>query len=90
MLLPELLKKIYELPLCLRDNGGARIEDVCSVQDDTYGYALVLTSFKGNIYDEVIAAKLAGLGGRKILPDLWLFGPCTKEKSSEEKNEDQI
>lgn len=81
MILPEALKKLCELQIKLRDNGGARIDDIATVQDSSYGYVLVLTSFKGNIYDEVLSAKLAEMKGKQVNPDLWVFGPFTREET---------
>jgi hypothetical protein len=80
MILPEVLKKLYDLQIKMRDNGGARIEDIASAQDSDYGYITVLTSFKGNIHDDVLAAKLLELNGKKFLPDLWIFGPLLRKQ----------
>ncbi len=82
MLLPEVLKKLYDLQIKLKDNGGAKIEDIVSAQDSDYGYVAVLTSFKGNIHDDVLAAKLIELNGKKFLPDLWIFGPCLRNSEA--------
>lgn len=81
MILPEALKKLCELQMKLRDNGGARIDDISTVQDSSYGYVLVLTSFRGNIYDEVLSAKLSEMKGRQVNPDLWVFGPYSREET---------
>ncbi|MCD6092875.1 MAG: hypothetical protein J7J38_02565 [Candidatus Aenigmarchaeota archaeon] len=82
MLLPEIQKKLLELQMSLKDDGGSRIDDIGVVQDGEYGYVVVLTSFKGDIHDEVLKLKLRDLNGKQILPDLWFFGPCvTREKN---------
>ena len=88
MLLPEITKKLCELQIKLRNNGSAKIHDITMLQDGEYGYVLALTSFKGDIYDEVLSSKLIELKGKKILPDLWLFGPCMKEGNSEQRADD--
>lgn len=80
MILPEALKKLCELQMKLRNNGGSKIDDIATVRDSVYGYVFVLTSFGGNIYDEVLSAKLNEMKGRQISPDLWVFGPYMREE----------
>lgn len=84
MLLPEVMKRLCELQMKLRDNGTSQIHDICSLQDGQYGYVVALTSFSGNIYDEVLSSKLSELKGKQVLPDLWMFGPCLKENKPEQ------
>lgn len=83
MILPEIIGKLCEIQMKLKDNGGAKIEDICTVQEGEYGYVVVLTSFKGNIHDDVLAAKLNELHGKRIMPDLWVFGPCIRSSEKQ-------
>jgi hypothetical protein len=79
MIMPEILKKLCELQLNLRDNGGAKIHDISMLQDGEYGYVFAMTTCKGNVHDELLSAKLAELKGKQLMPDLWMFGPCLKQ-----------
>lgn len=71
MLLEEKLKKLLELKL---SSNGFIIDDIQIVSDKEYGYIIVLVNEK-SIYNEILETKLEALEGRKILPDLWVFGP---------------
>ena len=81
MILPEALKKLCELQIKMKSNSGSRIDDIATLQDSTYGYVVVLTSFRGSIHDEVMATKLSEMKGRQINPDLWVFGPFLREET---------
>ncbi|MBU5678718.1 MAG: hypothetical protein QXJ96_02080 [Candidatus Aenigmatarchaeota archaeon] len=71
MLLEEKLKKLLELKI---SSNGFVIDDIQIVSDREYGYIIVLVNEK-SIYNEILETKLEALEGRKILPDLWIFGP---------------
>lgn len=71
MLLEEKLKKLLELKI---SSNGFMIDDIQIVSDKEYGYIIVLVNEK-SIYNEILEIKLESLEGRKIFPDLWIFGP---------------
>ncbi|MEM7826935.1 MAG: hypothetical protein QXQ40_01780 [Candidatus Aenigmatarchaeota archaeon] len=74
-----MLKRLIELQLSMSQN-GCEIEDIQVVSDKEYGYIVVLTKLHKGIYDEVLKMKLEDMNGKRILPDLWLFGPYTTKK----------
>ena len=71
MLLEEKLKKLIELKL---SSNGFVIDDIQVVSDKKYGYIIVLVNSK-SIYNEILETKFEALDGKKIFPDLWIFGP---------------
>jgi len=70
MLLQEKMKKILDLQISSTDG----IDDIQVVSDKEYGYIVVLVNEK-SLYNEILEAKLQNLEGKKIFPDLWIFGP---------------
>ncbi len=70
MILQEKMKKILDLQMSNIEG----IDDVQIVSDKEYGYIIVLVNEK-SLYNEILEAKLQNLEGKRIFPDLWIFGP---------------
>ena len=64
------MKKILDLQMSNIEG----IDDVQIVSDKEYGYIIVLVNEK-SLYNEILEAKLQNLEGKRIFPDLWIFGP---------------
>jgi hypothetical protein len=83
MLLQEKMKKILDLQMSNIEG----IDDVQIVSDKEYGYIIVLVNEK-SLYNEILEAKLQNLEGKKIFPDLWVFGPYIYSNKEILKNQE--
>jgi hypothetical protein len=82
MLLQEKMKKILDLQMSNIEG----IDDIQIISDKEYGYIIVLVN-ENSMYNEILEAKLQNLEGKRIFPDLWVFGPyISNSKTKNEKN----
>jgi len=79
MLLDELHAELIKLSLKLKQYMRG-IEAIDVVSNSKYGYIVVLTALEDDLKAELLASKLRDLGGTRVFPDLWVFGPLVKQE----------
>ncbi len=85
-MLHKIQKQLIELMLELKESMKKGIESIEVIENGNYGYVIVLTSFASDLEEELLKHKLSALKGVQVMPDLWLFGPFVKEKTSSSKD----